>query len=70
MMNHLPPLNIIQIFVRNRLANGWSHERVAAALRHRLHLADTNPATLSPEQRQRYDSITALLATLEQPHVK
>lgn len=67
MTRKLPALYFIHLFVRNRMASGWSHEYIAHALRTRLHLADINPRTLDDEQRARYDAITALVATLEQP---
>lgn len=65
----IPALYFIHLFVRNRMKSGWSHERIALAIRQRLRLDDIQPNTLDTEQRLRYDTIMALLVELEKPPV-
>lgn len=64
-MNLLPPPNIIQIFIRNRTAQGWPQERIATALRTRLRWDVLDPKMMSEEQRERYEATAELLGELE-----
>lgn len=66
-MNKLvPPPNVLQIFVRNKLRDGLTRSEIAALIRQRLRWHELEPATMDNYAAERYRLAHELLQSLEE----
>lgn len=63
---NVPPSNVLQIFVRNKLREGLTHPQIAALLRQRLRWPQLDPGQMTEFGKERYELATELLRQLEE----
>lgn len=65
MAPHIPKVEILQIFVRNRTLGGWPREKIVAAIKTRIRWDQIDVDALDDAGRERYAAVAALLEGLE-----